>query len=90
VLLDNKHLREHPSQIGYKFNNNYTVVGKVEKLATRERPHSMKPNKMRDGVQVTMLSVLKELGFLDKDDKNVFLINPIAIYNEVNLITKEK
>ena len=88
VLLNNSYLREQPSQIGYKFNNNYTVVGKVEKLATKERTDSMKPNKMLDGVQVTMLSVLKELGFLSEDDKNVFLINPIAIYNEIDLIAE--
>jgi hypothetical protein len=85
VLLNNDFLCEPPRQIGYKFNNDYTVVGKVEKLATRGRPKSMDVNRMLDGVQMSMLSTMKEMGFIDKGDQNIFLINPIAIYDELEV-----
>jgi hypothetical protein len=48
----------------------------------------MNVNRMLDGVQMSMLSTMKEMGFIDNGDQNIFLINPIAVYDELNVDVK--
>lgn len=80
VLINNDYLREDKGQVGYKFNSKVTVVGFVNKLASKCRKHSVPVGKAMDQVQIETLSLLRELGFVHKDDKEIYLVTPIAIY----------
>jgi len=80
VFMEDKHLRESKSQIGYKFNSQeIKVVGKVNRYAqVRERSALM--NQRLDKVQILTLDTLRSLGIIRRDDKTIFMITPVAIY----------
>lgn len=80
VLINDDYLRDVKGQAGYKFNSKVTVIGFVNKLASKYREHSVTASMAMDQIQIATLSLLRELGFVHKDDKEIYLVTPIAIY----------
>jgi hypothetical protein len=82
--MEDDHLREMNNQIGFRFNSDLFVVGKVNKIASEVREKSVSVNQMLDRVQIMTLSIMKDLGILREEDKDIFLITPIGIYSEIS------
>ncbi len=80
VLINDNYLRDAKEQAGYKFNSMVKVIGIVNKLASEPRSDSVPASVTMDKIQITTLSLLRELGFIHAKDTNIYLVTPIAIY----------
>lgn len=80
VLINNDYLRDKKEEAGYKFNSMVKVIGTVNKLASTPRVASVPASATMDEIQIFTLSLLRELGFVHENDKEIYLVTPIAIY----------
>lgn len=80
VLMNDEYLRDNKEQIGYKFNSDVIVIGIVNKLASKPKKDSVSVSVTMDKIQIATLSLLRELGFIHDNDKEIFFVTPIAIY----------
>lgn len=80
VLINDDYLRDNKEQAGYKFNNKVKVIGTVNKLASKSREDSVPASVTMDKIQIATLSLLRELGFIHENDKEIYFVTPIAIY----------
>lgn len=80
VLINDDYLRDNKEQAGYKFNSKVKVIGTVNKLATESRKYSVPASVTMDKIQIATLSLLRELGFIHENDKEIYFVTPIAIY----------
>jgi len=79
--MEDKHLREEKSQIGYKFkSNNTVVVGRIDRLIG-VRDNSASANQLLDKIQLMTMSLLREIGVVRSDDP-IHFITPIAVYSQ--------
>lgn len=80
VLINDDYLRDNKEQAGYKFNSKVKVIGTVNKLASESRKYSVPVSVAMDKIQIATLSLLRELGFIHENDKEIYFVTPIAIY----------
>lgn len=79
VLIDKKWLRVKRKHIGYKFQGEIHVVGRIDKfVGTQNDKSGLGVIDTLNKIQEVSLSMLYELGLLVS--KEVYLITPIAIY----------
>lgn len=80
VLINEDYLRDNKEQAGYKFNSTVKVIGTVNKRASKSRKDSVPASITMDKIQIATLSLLRELGFIHENDKEIYFVTPIAIY----------
>lgn len=80
VLINDDYLRDNKEQAGYKFNSQVKVIGTVNKLASEFRKDSVPASVTMDKIQIATLSLLRELGIIHENDKEIYFVTLIASY----------
>lgn len=82
ILLKDNFIREDAKKLGFIFNKNVTILGKVNKHIKNQKNNnsSSKIINSLNSMQNSSLNILKKLGFINTNE--VYLITPIAVYYE--------
>lgn len=82
ILLTDDCIRGDAKKLGFIFDKNVKVLGKVNKHITNQKndENSSRIVNSLNSMQNYSLNILKKLGFINTDE--VYLITPIAIYYE--------
>jgi len=80
IPIIEEHLRGNKEQIGFSFENNVTVVGRVKKQIGLTSDDQTNMTKALNEIQNTTFTTLQRLGFLDSAHSKPYIIFPIAVF----------